>query len=115
MFFDTVVRYMKPGTTAHSIKVCGSLLTGPTKINADVLTTLGFLKLKVSSMSDIMLGERTDVTIYNGNNFNGGSKTIKYTPTPKTFDQMTFNDRSKINDNIFSFVVNSLNANIATC
>jgi hypothetical protein len=115
MFFDQVVRTLKAGTTSKAVKVCGSRATGPTKVNNDVLNSLGFTKLKISYISDVYLGKQADVTLYNGNNYDGASKYFKYTPTVKPFYGIFYNDGSKLNDNVFSFVMNSFNADIANC
>ena len=115
MFFDQVVRHLKAGTTSKAVKVCGSLATGPTKVNNDILNSLGLTNLGVGYISDVYLGKLADVTLYNGNNYDGGFNYFKYTPTVKSFDGTVYNDGTKLNDNVFSFVMNSFNADVATC
>ena len=106
---------MKPGTTAKSIKICSSVVSGPNKVNTDTLKALGMIKLKVSFMSDLMIGKNTDITLYDGTNFDGGSKLLKSTPTAKSFDKMFFSDGKKMNDNIFSFIFNSYTLTTNAC
>jgi hypothetical protein len=115
MFFDKVLRNLKQGETCKSIKVCGSLQTGPVKINNKYLSDLGLVKLKVGYMSDVMLGKNAQVTLFNGENFDGGFKLIKTTPTPLPFYSMTYSDKKKLNDNVFSLILTPSNLFIAGC
>jgi hypothetical protein len=105
MFFDKVVRNLKNGEASKAIKVCGSLQTGPIKINNKYLSDIGMVKLKVGYMSDVMLGKNIQVTLFNGENYDGGFILIKATPTTLPFYSTTYSDQTKLNDNVFSFIL----------
>jgi hypothetical protein len=88
--------------------VCGTKSTGPIKVDMTILAEKGLVKGTKSDISDVLLGDKVTIALYQGSKFDGPYVSIVKTPTLKTFVMMKYSNGAIINDNVFSFIVDSL-------
>jgi hypothetical protein len=105
--FKDIARNIAPGGCTKAIKVCGTKSTGPIKVDMAILAAKGLVVGTKSAISDVLLGDKVTITLFQGSSFDVSSISIMKTPTLRTFVSMKYPNSAFLNDNVFSFIVDS--------